>query len=39
MLLQKGADLCLEKGKSIDERKSHVAHFYEAVRKRQATFK
>jgi len=38
MLLQKGADLCLEKGNSFDEIKVHVAHFCEAVKKRQSTF-
>jgi CheY-like chemotaxis protein len=38
MLLQKGADLCLEKGNCFDEIKAHIANFCEAVRKRQALF-
>ena len=38
MLLEKGADLCLEKGNCFDEIKAHIANFREAVRKRRALF-
>ena len=38
MLLEKGADLCLEKGNCFDDIKTHVVNFCEAVRKRQSMF-